>query len=124
MLIAGNGLPTGNGQDIAVTGIHGYIDATVNSQMTIPMDLCPSVEEVKIFKVNESLAGFQENVLSYVKNDKKVLVIVVSDFSQIFDNVKETISKGQEISDGNCAVFNSSKNNDFFLISTLASRKC
>ena len=78
------------------------------------MDLCPSVEEVKVFNVNESLTGFQENVLSYVKNDKKVLVIVVSDFSQIFDNVKETISQGQEISKGNCAVFNSSKKTMIF----------
>ena len=99
MLITGNGLSTDNGQDVAVTGIHGYVDATVNSKMTIPMDLSPSVEEVKVFNVNESLTGFQENVLSYVKNDTKVLVIVVSDFSQIFDNVKETISKGQEISE-------------------------
>ncbi len=94
LLITGNGLSTDNGQDVAVTGIHGYVDATVNSQMTIPMDLCPSVEGVKIFNVNESLTGFQENILSYVKNDKKVLVIVVSDFSQIFDNVKEIISQG------------------------------
>ena len=108
MLITGNGLSTENGQDVAVTGIHGYIDATVNSKITIPMDLSPSVEEVNIFNVNESLTGFQENVLSYVKKDKKVLVIVVSDFSQIFDNVKETISKGQEILEGNCGVFNSS----------------
>ena len=58
------------------------------------MDLSPSVEVVKIFNVNESLSGFQENVLSYVKNDKKVLVIVVSDFSQIFDNVKDAIPTG------------------------------
>ena len=94
MLITGNGLSTENGQDVAVTGIHGYIDATVNSQMTIPMDLCPSVEDVKVFNVNESLTGFQENVLNFVRNDKKVLVIVVSDFSQIFDNVKEAMPTG------------------------------
>ena len=94
ILFAGNGLSTDNGQDVAVSGIHGYVDATVNSKMTIPMDLSPSVEEVKIFNVNESLAGFQENVLNYVRNDKKVLVIVVSDFSQIFDNVKEAIPSG------------------------------
>ena len=62
--------------------------------MTIPMDLSPSVEDVKVFYVNESLTGFQENVLNYVRNDKKVLVIVVSDFSQIFDNVKEAIPSG------------------------------
>ena len=94
MLITGNGLSTDNGQDVAVTGIHGYVDATVNSKMTIPMDLSPSVEDVKVFYVNESLTGFQENVLNYVRNDKKVLVIVVSDFSQIFDNVKEAIPSG------------------------------
>ena len=58
------------------------------------MDLSPSVEDVKVFYVNESLTGFQENVLNYVRNDKKVLVIVVSDFSQIFDNVKEAIPSG------------------------------
>ena len=58
------------------------------------MDLSPSVEDVKVFNVNESLTGFQENVLNYVRNDKKVLVIVVSDFSQIFDNVKEAIPSG------------------------------
>ena len=61
------------------------------------MDLCPSVEEVKAFHVNESLTGFQENVLNFVRNDKKVLVIVVSDFSQIFDNVKEAIPTGWDI---------------------------
>ena len=94
MLITGNGLSTHNGQDVAVSGIHGYVDATVNSKITIPMDLSPSVEDVKVFNVNESLTGFQENVLNYVKNDKKVLVIVVSDFSQIFDNVKEAIPSG------------------------------
>ena len=94
MLFAGNGLSTDNGQDVAVSGIHGYVDATVNSKMTIPMDLSPSVEDVKVFNVNESLTGFQENVLNYVRNDKKVLVIVVSDFSQIFDNVKEAIPSG------------------------------
>ena len=94
MLFAGNGLSTDNGQDVAVSGIHGYVDATVNSKMTIPMDLSPSVEDVKVFYVNESLTGFQENVLNYVRNDKKVLVIVVSDFSQIFDNVKEAIPSG------------------------------
>ena len=58
------------------------------------MDLCPSVEDVKVFNVNESLTGFQENVLNFVRNDKKVLVIVVSDFSQIFDNVKEAMPTG------------------------------
>ena len=94
MLFAGNGLSTDNGQDVAVSGIHGYVDATVNSKMIIPMDLSPSVEDVKVFNVNESLTGFQENVLNYVRNDKKVLVIVVSDFSQIFDNVKEAIPSG------------------------------
>ena len=94
ILLAGNGLSTDNGQDVAVSGIHGYVDATVNSKMTIPMDLSPSVEDVKVFNVNESLTGFQENVLNYVRNDKKVLVIVVSDFSQIFDNVKEAIPSG------------------------------
>ena len=94
MSITGNGLSTENGQDVAVTGIHGYVDATVNSKMTIPMDLCPSVEEVKVFNINENLTGFQENVLNYVKNDKKVLVIVVSDFSQMFDNIKEAIPTG------------------------------
>ena len=94
MLITGNGLSTHNGQDVAVSGIHGYVDATVNSKITIPMDLSPSVEDVKVFNVNESLTGFQENVLNYVRNDKKVLVIVVSDFSQIFDNVKEAIPSG------------------------------
>ena len=94
MLITGKGLSTVIGQDVAVTGIHGYVDATVNSKMTIPMDLSPSVEEVKVFNVNESLNGFQENVLNYVKNDKKVLVIVVSDFSQMFDNIKEAIPTG------------------------------
>ena len=61
------------------------------------MDLCPSVEDVKVFNVNESLTGFQENVLNFVRNDKKVLVIVVSDFSQIFDNVKEAMPTGSDI---------------------------
>ena len=78
--------------EVAITGVHGYVDATVNSMMSRPVDLTESVEEVKVCYVDEHLTSFQDNILKLVQNEKKVLVIVVSDFSQIFDLVRSKIA--------------------------------
>ena len=55
--------------------------------MTLPVDLCESVEEVKVWHTDENLLDFQEKVLPCVEKEAKVLVIVVSDLSNIFDLV-------------------------------------
>ena len=72
---------------VSVTGIHGYVHAKVNSSMILPVDLCESVEEVKVWHTDENLLDFQEKVLPFVEKEAKVLVIVVSDLSNIFDLV-------------------------------------
>ena len=60
--------------------------------MSRPVDLTESVEEAKVCYVDEHLTSFQDNVLKLVQNEKKVLIIVVSDFSQIFDLVRSKIA--------------------------------
>ena len=52
-----------------------------------------SVQEVKVCNLDENLTSFQENVLKLVQNDEKVLIIVVSDFSPIFDLVISKIAQ-------------------------------
>ena len=78
--------------DVSITGVYGYADAKVNSKMSLPKDLSDS-EEVRVSYVNENFTDFNDKVLKFVKNDKKVLVIVVSDFSQIFDEVIKAVSQ-------------------------------
>ena len=82
-----------NVHEVTITGVHGYVNATVNSMMSRPVDLIESVEEPKVCHLDENLTSFQENVLKLVQNDKKVLIIVVSDFSPIFDLVISKISQ-------------------------------
>ena len=77
--------------DVSITGVYGYVDAKVNSKMSLPKDLSDS-EEVRVSYVNENFTDFHDKVLKFVKNDDKVLVIVVSDFPQIFDAVIKTVS--------------------------------
>ena len=60
--------------------------------MALPVDLCESVEEVKVWHTDENLSDFQEKVLPFVVNDAKVLVIVVSDLPHTFDLVMSKIS--------------------------------
>ena len=60
--------------------------------MSLPKDLSDS-EEVRVSYVNENFTDFNDKVLKFVKNDEKVLVIVVSDFSQIFDEVIKAVSQ-------------------------------
>ena len=60
--------------------------------MALPVDLCESVEEVKVWHTDENLSDFQEKVLPFVANDAKVLVIVVSDLPHTFDLVMSKIS--------------------------------
>ena len=78
--------------DVSITGVYGYLDAKVNSKMSLPKDLSDS-EEVRVSYVNENFTDFNDKVLKFVKNDDKVLVIVVSDFSQIFDAVIKAVSQ-------------------------------
>ena len=86
--------------EVAITGVHGYVNATVNSRMTRPVDLTESVEEAKVCYLDENLTNFQDEVLHLVQNEKKVLIIVVSDFSQIFDLVKSKIAQNDVIVHG------------------------
>ena len=69
------------------------MNATVNSMMSMPVDLVESVEEVKVCNLDENLTGFQNEILKLVENEKKVLIIVVSDFSPIFDLVISKIAQ-------------------------------
>jgi hypothetical protein len=69
------------------------MNATVNSMMSMPVDLVESVEEVKVCNLDENLTSFQNEVLKLVENEKKVLIIVVSDFSPIFDLVISKIAQ-------------------------------
>ena len=77
---------------MSVTGAYGFVDSKVNSKMSLPKDLSDS-EEVRVSYVNENFTDFHDKVLKFVKNDDKVLVIVVSDFPQIFDAVIKTVSQ-------------------------------
>ena len=89
-----------NVQEVAITGVHGYVNATVNSRMCRPLDLTESVEEAKVCYLDENLTSFETRVLKWVKNEKKVLIIVVSDFSAIFDLVKGQIAQDDLIVHG------------------------
>ena len=77
---------------MSVTGAYGFVDSKVNSKMSLPKDLSDS-EEVRVSYVNENFTDFHDKVLKFVKNDDKGLVIVVSDFPQIFDAVIKTVSQ-------------------------------
>ena len=89
-----------NVHEVAITGVHGYVNATVNSRMSRPVDLTESVEEAKVCYVDENLTGFQDKVLKLVKHEKKVLIIVVSDFPAIFDIVRSKIAQNDVIVHG------------------------
>ena len=59
--------------------------------MCRPVDLTESVEDAKVCYLDENLTSFETRVLKWVKNEKKVLIIVVSDFPAIFDLVKSKL---------------------------------
>ena len=86
--------------EVAITGVHGYMNATVNSTMSRPVDLVESVQEVKVCNLDEDLTSFQDEVLELVQNEKKVLIIVVSDFSPVFDLVMSKIAQDDVIVHG------------------------
>ena len=48
--------------EVSVTRIHGYVNAKVNSNMTLPVDLCESAEEVRVWHTDEKLSDFQEKI--------------------------------------------------------------
>ena len=73
------------------------MNATVNSTMSRPVDLVESVQEVKVCNLDENLTNFQDKVLEFVQNEKKVLIIVVSDEEPIFDLVRDQIAQDDVI---------------------------
>ena len=73
------------------------MNATVNSTMSRPVDLVESVQEVKVCILDEDLTSFQDEVLELVQNEKKVLIIVVSDEEAIFDLVISKITQNDVI---------------------------
>ena len=83
--------------DVSITGVHGYMNATVNSTMSRPVDLVESVQEVKVCNLDEDLTSFQDEVLELVQNEKKVLIIVVSDEEPIFGLVRDQIAQDDVI---------------------------
>ena len=83
--------------EVAITGVHGYMNATVNSTMSRPVDLVESVQEVKVCNLDENLTNFQDKVLELVQNEKKVLIIVVSDEEPIFELVRDQIAQDDVI---------------------------
>ena len=83
--------------EVSITGVHGYMNATVNSTMSRPVDLVESVEEAKVCNLDENLTNFQDNVLKLVQNEKKVLIIVVSDEEPIFGLVRDQIAQDDVI---------------------------
>ena len=60
-----------NVHEVAITGVHGYVNATVNSRMCRPVDLTESVEEAKVCYLDENLTSFETRVLKWVKNEKR-----------------------------------------------------
>ena len=76
------------------------MNATVNSTMSRPVDLVESVQEVKVCNLDENLTGFQDKVLEFVQNEKKVLIIVVSDEEPIFGLVRDQIAQDDVIVHG------------------------
>ena len=86
-----------NVHEVTITGVHGYMNATVNSTMSRPVDLVDSVEETTVCNLDENLANFQDTVLKLVQNEKKVLIIVVSDEEAIFDLVISKITQNDVI---------------------------
>ena len=73
------------------------MNATVNSTMSRPVDLVESVQEVKVCNLDEDLTNFQDEVLELVQNEKKVLIIVVSDEEPIFGLVRDQIAQDDVI---------------------------
>ena len=62
--------------EVAVTGNTGCYGDRVNSRITLPVDLSEGVGKVQVIHEDTDLSGFQNNVLTLVENEKKVLVIV------------------------------------------------
>ena len=65
--------------------------------MSRPIDLIETVEEAKVCYVDENLTSFEDKVLKLVQNEKKVLIIVVSDFSPISDLVISKLAQDDVI---------------------------
>ena len=63
-----------NVQDVDVSGII-YPGFSSKFKLTLPVDLCQSVEEVRLINDDPNLSNFESNVLSLVENEKKVLII-------------------------------------------------
>ena len=68
--------------------------------MCRPVDLTESVEEAKVCYLDENLTSFETRVLKWVKNEKKVLIIVVSDEEPIFGLVRDQIAQDDVIVHG------------------------
>ena len=73
------------------------MNATVNSTMSRPVDLIESVQEVKVCNLDENLTGFQDQVLELVQNEKKVLIIAVSDEELLSRLVRDQIAQDDVI---------------------------
>merc|ERR1712051_1138022 len=56
-----------------------------------------SVKEVEVCNLDENLTSFQDDILELVKNEKKVLIIVVSDEEPIFGLVRDQIAQDNVI---------------------------
>ena len=65
--------------------------------MSRPVDLIESVEEPKVCHLDENLTSFQGEVLELVQNERKVLIIVVSDEEPIFGIVRDQIPQDDVI---------------------------
>ena len=61
--------------DINVSGSNGLELASVNSRLTLPMDLTQSAEKVCLIHEEGNLSNFQCNVLSLIENEQKVVII-------------------------------------------------
>ena len=73
------------------------MNATVNSMLSRPVDLIESVEDAIVCYLDENLTSFEDKVLKLVQNEKKVLIIAVSDSSPIFDLVISKIAQDDVI---------------------------
>ena len=76
--------------DVVVTGSGGFLQGNkVNSKISVPMDLCQSVESVNVVELVDQLSGFENRVLKLLKNESHVLVIVNHKSPKILKNVKK-----------------------------------
>ena len=69
-------------QDVNVFGFnYTYTGISSKFKLTLPVDLCQSVEEVRLINDYPNLSNFESNVLSLVENEKKVLIIHLQAYS-------------------------------------------